>query len=336
MAFRDISDQTTFEARYPLVGNTIAVAILFKDKPRFQNELAELENLQVDLKYTTSVENIPIFYLTKCPDPWSYSYAIVFHKRFCRPECIVRRVGKHFIKLFTDKHNGLREAVIHRYIYCKLPQHVVPFVMYGSSALVNTPGMTFDPREFPTVLVTSAPKEEHKSCKQIKNLDTAINATQNLSVLLDLLHRDYSLAHFDIHSGNVLFTETGRAVLLDFGLTEIYDDEVVEDMFRRFKVDVSRNHFDDDEDLHLNLLRQKYPKASKRQWFSRVYDRVRAVTACFPRFSRALSEKFLPGLRDLNTWQDLDSKRFRVHFRVAFRAFDLLVHHPTLLLVESA
>lgn len=165
---------------------------------------------------------------------------------------------------------------------------------------------------------------------KVQTKEVAYEAVRVLNQILEHMYHHVGFVHFDIHGRNVLVCNCpdgkDRVVLLDFGLSEIHNPNVVNKAFEMYAVNLSKNYFDDSEDLYMHRLKEKYPFAN-RVLFGRVYDIARSVVATCPKFREELVKRFTPGLEDIDTWQEIDSDTFSIHFRVAFRCFDLMIQH---------
>lgn len=269
-----------------------------------------------------SVDDMPIALRLHTP-PFEATHAVSVIIVSRAEYRVVRRRGDLFYKFFSSPEEADREAAVHRIVLGARPDNAVALVDARPSARVFDlfSEFRFRVQELPMCIITRAPDEPYRRIVELEDLEGAKAAVAKLIGVLDALYSEVGFVHGDIHGGNVLVTESGRVVLLDFGMSEIHRRETADRIMRATGTDVSYNDFSD-EDIFLHIINdcEIYERRVARAEYLHLYDIGRAIMKTVAGFERELAEEFLPGSLARDPWLErVESAQFRQHFVCAFR-----------------
>lgn len=262
------------------------------------NEASPCAGQGAVLVFAGAFEDAPLSVSGRCGggDP---SHSIVFECAQTSHYRVVRRRGREFIKLFTDRREALREAAVHWYLENKSPGVAVPFtgLFDPGDPRCRHPGLSIDADEFQACILTAAPEEPAVLLRDIACPERAERAVGRLLDTLDSLFASSGFVHGDVHGGNVLVADADdRALLLDFGMSEIHAPEQRAWLRERHGVDVGNNSWTD-TDIHLDVVHPDVEGGARmsRAEFLHHYDRGRAILGASRRFAARLAERYMKG-----------------------------------------
>ena len=294
----------------------------FAKRVRHGESLAGAARLAVD--FSGHVDDMPIALLVP-PRDFDATHAVSVTLSSRCEYRVVRRKGHHFYKFFSSPEEAEREAAIHRLVLRARPDNAVALVDALPSARVMGifPEFRFRAHELPVCAITREPGEPYARFADLADPGDAKAAVGNLIALLEGLYAEIGFVHGDIHGGNALLTESGRILLLDFGMSEIHCRETADRVMGAAGTDVSYNDFSDEE-IFLHIINDCAINERRvaRSEYLHLYDIGRAIMKTVAGgIERDLADAFLPGALVCDPWLDrVDSAQFRNHFVCAFRA----------------
>lgn len=282
-----------------------------------------LTRTRMAVEFSGLAEDMPLALLSP-PAPFDPTHAVSLKLSTTGDYRVVRMRGGAFYKFCSTREEAVREAAIHKFLHDNHADHIVPFDSLKETPRVFDlfPNVRVDGAELPLCILTRAPGEPYELMAQTADLALAAERVGALARLLNRLYAVHGFVHGDVHGANVIFTASGKPVLLDFGMSEIHDRALAAKIASRVGGDVSENSFDD-EDIFLHLLNSALPiydTKMDRGEFLHLYDLGRAVMKSVPEFEDELAHRFIPGYdRDDPRLAEIREPMFKNHFVCAFR-----------------
>ena len=300
----------------------VRASYFFADEEGYDEFLDELEHVKNPCVYFQGeIDDIPLS-LRVPSGHFDPTHAVVMLMTSPTEYRVVRQRDGKFFKFFSSPSEGRREAVIHKFLARERPGSVVPFVAFEDSRRVFSlfPNMRFSSEELPVCIITEPPSEPYTSLDNIRDLSAAKTHVASLTNLICSLYFSYGFVHGDIHGQNVLATESGGVVLLDFGMSEVHGREISAKLNHHGATDVTYNFYSD-EDVFLHIINNcsLYDKRIARHEYLHLYDLGRAIHKTVRGFSRELAAHFIPLHAEDPVLRTVKSSRFKNHFICAYK-----------------